>query len=110
HFWKRFRIYGLGEFPHTAYAAERLVNVGRNAAALGLIEIYIRREGADVEQLLQCAASALEALLHTDDPEFGILRQYDFERLFDLFYEYETAIGWERIGRLEWQYLPALGY
>lgn len=108
--WRRFSVYGLGGFPHTAYACERLMNVGRNAAALGLIEIYISREGAAVEQLLERAASALEALLHTDDPEIRILRQYDFERLFDLFYEYEAAIGWERIGQLEWQYLPALGY
>jgi hypothetical protein len=109
-FWIRFRIYGLGGFTNTAYAAERLMRVGRNAAALQLIEIYIKREGSDVKQLLEHAASALEALLQTDDLEVGTLRQYDFVRLFDLFYEHEAVLGWERIAHLEWQYLPALGF
>jgi hypothetical protein len=86
------------------------MKVGRNAAALGLIEIYLEREGGSVERLIEVAASALEALLHTDDSEIRILRQYDFERLFNLFYEHEAVLGWERIARLEWQYLPALGY
>ena len=109
-FWNRFQIYGLGDFTHIAYTAGRLMKVDRNAAALGLVEIYLEREGVDRERLAGVAVAGLEALLHGDDSEIGILRQYDFERLFNLFYEYETSIGWERIARLEWQYLPALGY
>jgi hypothetical protein len=109
-FWKRFRIYGLGRFQYVAFVAERLVNEGRNAAALTLIEIYSNQEGADADRLAQIAASALEALLVSDDVESGILRQYSFDRLFNLFYEHEEGLGWERIARLEWAYLPALGY
>ena len=109
-FWKRFRVYGLGAFPHTVYAAERLMNAGRKAAALALIELYVKREGADIERLLELSASALESLLQTDDSEGAVLRQYSFEQLFGLFYEHEAVLGWERIARLEWAYLPALGY
>src|SRR5262249_30144742 len=82
----------------------------RNAAALTLIEIYANQESVDVRRLVVIAASALEALLETDDPESGVLRQYDFDKLFSLFYDNEQELGWECIARLEWAYLPALGY
>jgi len=109
-FWKRFRIYNLGQFPDVGYTAHRLMEVSRNAAALALIELYVRREEVDIEHLLTLAASALESLLQTDDEEIWALRQYDFEQIFNLFYEHEVALGWERVARLEWAYLPALGY
>jgi len=113
-FWNRFRTWGLGGFPHALYAGERLMGIRRNVAALDLLQLYINRGGADVEELLKLAASALEALLEGDDPDsdpdIGLLRQHSFEQLFALFYEHDTALGWERIARLEWAYLPALGY
>jgi len=110
-FWKRFQPVGLGhDFPHAVYVAERLMGAGRNAAALFLIELYMKRDDADVGRLLELAASALETLLITEDPEIGSLRQYGFRQLFDLFYDHREALGWERIARLEWAYLPALGF
>jgi hypothetical protein len=110
-FWSRFRTWGLGGFPHVPYAAERLMKVNRNAAALDVIQLYINREGTVVEALLKLAASALEALLEVEDAEMAAsLRQQSLEQLFALFYEHEAAIGWGRIARLEWAYLPALGF
>jgi hypothetical protein len=109
-YWKRFGIYGLGQFSHTGFAAERLIEHRRNAAALGLIEIYADKDKSDSDRVVEAAASALDALLQVEDPESGILRQYSFDVLFDLFYEHEQTLGWERIARLEWAYLPALGY
>ena len=110
-FWKQFQLYGLGgDFPHTAHTADRLIGVGRNAAALSLIELYAKRDGADTGRLLELAASALEELLSADDPEIAALGQYDFEQLFELFYDHRAALGLERVARLEWAYLPALGY
>lgn len=110
-FWKRFSPYGLGpDFAHTVYAAERLIGVGRFAAAVGLIELYLRREQSDVERMLHLAASALEALLTAEDPEMGGLREYSFQQLFDHFFEHKDILGLERVARLEWAYLPALGF
>ncbi|HVQ90372.1 MAG TPA: hypothetical protein VMU51_05000 [Mycobacteriales bacterium] len=110
-FWKKFQPYGLGPgFAYVAHAVGRLMAVGRNAVALALVELYARRDAADIELLVDPAASALESLIVADDPEIGGLRQYSFNQLFDLFYDYEATLGWERIARLEWAYLPALGY
>jgi hypothetical protein len=109
-FWKQFGPYGLGNFQQAADAAERLIGVERNAAALSLIELYVKRNGSDTVRLLDLAATALRTLLTRKDSEFGNLSQYDFQQLFELFYEHRDALGWERIAHLEWAYLPALGY
>lgn len=108
-FWSRFQPWGLGDFPHTLYAAERLMQAGRHTASLDLIQLYINRESVNVEALLNLAASNLE-MLQEDDPDIGLLRQTSFEEFFNRFYDHESALGWDRVARLEWTYLPALGH
>ncbi|GAA4955819.1 hypothetical protein GCM10025331_51680 [Actinoplanes utahensis] len=110
-FWQNFQPYGLGgDFASVDIAAERLIGVGRANAGIALINLYVKRGGQQTIRLLGLAADALEALLVQEDIDFRTLRQHDFQQLFDLFYEHEDALGWERIGRLEWHYLPALGF
>jgi len=108
-FWSLFRRWGLGDFQHTSDAAQRLMKAGRNVAALDLIQLYMNREDADVESLLKLGCSALEAI-KDDDHDLDLLRLFTFEQFFSSLYEHEAAVGWERIARLEWMFLPALGY
>jgi hypothetical protein len=109
-FWNRFTPYGLGgDFSHVHHAAQRLLGVGRHGTALRLLQLYARRDPSEVSAEL--IAQTLEATLAsgTTDPEFGSLRQYDFETLFGLLDEHADTLGWERIARLQWTFLPALG-
>jgi hypothetical protein len=111
-FWSLFRTYGLGaDFAHVAYAAERLLSVGRAAAALDLIGLYLRRDQGNDGRVAESAIAALEALLAQGDdaPEAQALSQHDFEELFSSLQRFKDEVGWERIARLEWAFLPALG-
>jgi hypothetical protein len=66
-YWDRFPPYGLGgDFHAVALAAEGLMSVGRNAAALSLIGLYARRtDSSDVAEL---AAAACEGLIAASRP------------------------------------------
>ncbi|MBA8794627.1 hypothetical protein FHX74_002246 [Friedmanniella endophytica] len=46
----------------------------------------------------------------TADPELDALRQYDYESLFEVLETHRSSLDATRLGRLEWQFLPALGY
>jgi hypothetical protein len=60
-FWSLFRTSGLGrDFEHVAYAANRLLSVGRAAAALDLIGLYLRGDQANDGQVAESASAALE--------------------------------------------------
>ena len=82
-FWRHFSPYGLGqEFPHVSLAAERLISVGRRAAALTLLELYVQR---GVNKTYACLiARALEEILQVE-PEDPELRQILTTRLRDNF-------------------------
>ncbi len=56
-------------------------------------------------------ADSLDVLLAVQDkdPEFHGLTQYDFQRAFQYLERHKEIIGVERVARLEWAYLPALG-
>jgi hypothetical protein len=112
-FWSHFQASGLGkDFAHVAYAAERLLSVGRAVGALDLIGIYLERDQANDGRLAEVVVNALEALVMADpaDPESRRLSQYDFEQLFLFLQRHRDELGWERIARLEWAYLPVLGF
>jgi hypothetical protein len=109
-FWKRFMPYGLGgDFPHAHLAAQRLLGVGRHGAVLRLLGLYARRDAPEVSAEL--IAQSLEAVLASrpGDSEFDRLSQSDFEILFRLLDEHVDRLGWERIARLQWSFLPVLG-
>ena len=112
-FWSLFRTSGLGaDFAHVAYAAGRLRSVGRAAAALDLIGLYLARDQGNDVLVAEAAISALETLLAQGDeaPEARALSQHDFEELFSFLQRFKAEVGWDRIARLEWAFLPALGF
>ncbi len=109
-FWNRFMPYQLGsDFPHVDLAAQRLIGVGRYGMALRLLRLYARQNASEASAEL--VANALEAVIAGTniDPEPGVLQQHDFEPLFGLLGKHADALGWERIARLQWTFLPALG-
>jgi hypothetical protein len=102
--------FGLGgDFPHVHLAAQRLLGVGRSSTALRLLGLYAREDASAPSAEL--IAQGLDAILATDssDPELAALTQHDFETLFELLDNHADTIGWERIARLQWAYLPVLG-
>jgi len=113
-FWKFFSPIGLGpDFPHVAFVADNLLGVDRIATALLLLGIYLRSEQSDDARFAELVVTGLEALLVADvsnDPESRSLSQHDFERLFSYLEKKGDAVGADRVVRLEWAYLPALGH
>ncbi len=112
-FWQSFSPLGLGQdFPHVADVVQGLFHVGREAAALDMLSMYSRDKGNDPEELVTLISEGLDRLFKkgADDPELRALSQYDLQSLFSYLEEHRQAIGWERVARLEWAYLGALGY
>lgn len=111
-FWRNMVPYGLGHnFSDIALVADRMMQVGRNAAALDLIGMYLHGSENDLPETAALAARGLDGLL-TDqqDPEIHALSEYDYQMLFGLLERHREVIGEGEIGRLEWNFLPALGY
>ena len=113
-FWQNFSPYGLGaDYPHAQFTAEKLLSVQRPAASMKLLELYVRHEdeGGDAGTLAPAMADALDAILEVQksDAEFGGLSEYDFQRAFQYLEKHKEALGVDRVARLEWAYLPALG-
>jgi hypothetical protein len=115
HFWREFRTWGLGaDFPHVGEVARRLLEANRPAITLDFVHLYMRaasgNDAADDARYLELVADALEGVVSREepDPELGELSRHDFVDLF----AYLTSAGLphDRLARLEWAYLPALGY
>jgi hypothetical protein len=111
-FWQRMMPYGLGtDFGQVAHAAERMMDVGRNARALDFIGLYMKRDGSDQPDVARLAVKGLIGLLgNMDDPDLRSLSSWDWESLFQLIEQHREVIGLDEVGRLEWAFLPALGY
>jgi hypothetical protein len=113
-YWREFRYVGLGtDFAHVVDAARSLAQIGRNAAALDLIAMYVGRGGGvDSVDAAMVAAAALESLIAggLDDPELPQLARWDYEQLFGLLGRYRAEIGGQRVVHIEWQLFPALGF
>lgn len=112
-FWENFSPLGLGaDFAHVEFVAGRLIGVGRNAGALHLLNLYLRRgKSEDSLASLELVMDALANLLaHQDDPEMGALRSYDFEALFERLEQRRDEIDLSRLAQLEWGYLRALDH
>jgi hypothetical protein len=112
-YWRGFRPLGLGKgYPHVNESATRMLDVGRPGAALQLLSLYAEDEEAVSAEHAGIAADALDALLKAEDPvpEIQDLRQYGLERMFRFLEAHRDAIGADRVARLEWAYLGALGH
>ncbi len=111
-YWKLFVPYGLGgDFTEVELVAEKLMSVGRNAMAVDFLHMYMSRPGSDEEPLAHLIAHGLEGLLRSaDDPELGALSSYDFKISLELLERHRESVGVDRLARLEWGLLPALGH
>jgi hypothetical protein len=113
-YWSEFAPYGLGgDFAQLGFAATKLLGVGRPAAALRLIGLYLRKD-LDAAELVPLVADALDALLapvaeDEDEARLEGFDAYDFGQLFEFLEEHREVLGIQRLGRLEWAYLGALG-
>lgn len=85
-----------------------LVGVGRNAAALDLLAMH----DADSAEFAATAARACEQLLtaHDVDAEWHQLQSYDISKIVALLYRHRAYLGLDRVVRIEWGLLPALGF
>lgn len=111
-FWTRFGPYGLGgDFEYVEVAAERMLGVGRNSAALYFLAIYLNADQIDSTKAAKLVVRGLEGLAAGgEDPDAGLMRVFGFTELFDLLERHRDEIGDETLGRLEWQFLQALGH
>jgi hypothetical protein len=109
-FWKHLSYMGLGQdFTLAAVFSERLVAVGRCAAALDLLALYAR--GGVDEFYAEAVASAFESLMaNPNDAEIGLLNQYDVDVLLKIVAMHRRPLGPQRAVRIEWYFLPMLGY
>ena len=111
-FWRHFPTSGLGaDFGHAEYAAGRLLAVERAAAALRLIGLYVRRGQPNQAEAAKLVATALETILSnsTPDREMRAILPFELQQLLSFLQQRKADVGWERVARLEWAYLTALG-
>jgi len=114
-FWADFSPYGLGaDFEKVGFAARKLLEFGRAAASLHLLELYLRKYAADRSELALLVADGLDALLEASSSS-GLdalegLSQHSFDQFFEFLEANREAVGPDRVARLEWAYLGALGY
>jgi hypothetical protein len=111
-YWKGFVPIGLGhDFPAVEVVADRLLRVGRNAAALGLISMYRQHGSADSAAVSLLIVRGLDGFLAApgDDAEVRALSEWEFEQLFSMLEEHREDVGPDIVAGLEWAYLPVLG-
>ena len=110
-YWKNFMYFGLGqEFAQVSTVARRLIDFGRGAAALDLLALYARKSDSS-DGYAELVAEAFEALMSApDDPELKRLSDYDVQTLLKLLAEHRDTLGADRIVKIEWFFLPMLGY
>jgi hypothetical protein len=114
-FWAEFSPYDLGtNFEYIPLAVERLLQAERPATALRLLGLYLRKDLPEPDRVAILLADALDALLKADASGQDIgpdgLAQHSFESFFDFLEKHRDAVGTDRLARLEWAYLAALGY
>ena len=109
-YWSKFRIHGLGhDFSDVVPFSARLVSIGRTAAALNLLALYSNR--SDESGYAEVILVAFEALINNPtDPEVRSLSSYEIENLLKRVAIERETLGINRVARLEWYFLPLLGF
>jgi len=107
-YWGEFAVWGRGDFQLVDEAATNLLRFERPLAALDLMALYASREDRRVSPTL--IAEALERFvgLPEDHLEPHRLSSYELESLLE--YLRSSELDEERLGVLEWQLLPGLGF
>ncbi len=111
HFWKHFPAFGLGEdFSHACFASEQMMRVGRNAAALDLLHLYLN-EHEQVERQANLIITGLEQLASSSevDPEMNTLSHHSIVGLFE-FLQNNDEVDWQQLAKLEWAYSGLLDF
>ena len=108
-YWREFSPMGRGaDFQHVNEAAMSLLRFGRIITALDTMNLYVRKEDRRVSTEL--VVEALERFVHLP-PGHDEMRQVSSYELNGLLnYVRDADVDEERLGTLEWQLLPALGY
>lgn len=113
-YWEAFQPLGLGRDLSTLdEVADRLIQARRHADALHLIGIYSHTEkDGPRPEAAKLIVRALGGLLadKAPSPVTRALSTYDFERLFAYLEAMREHLEPGVLVRLEWSYLPALGY
>ena len=107
-YWNEFSPLGRGDFQLVNESARQLLDFGRPVTALDLLALYARREDRRVSADL--ALEALEAFvtLPADHQEQSRVATHDLQSVLD--YLRAAEVDEDRLGTLEWQLLPALGF
>jgi hypothetical protein len=107
-YWREFSPLGRGDFQLVNEAAAALLRFGRPLTALDLLALYARKEDRRVSPDL--IVEALQALvqLPKEHEEPVHLSSYELQTLLD--YLRDSDVDQEKLGLLEWQLLPALGF
>jgi hypothetical protein len=110
-FWREFGTMGLGlDFPYVSFVAKKLIAVDRVGAALEMLGRYLEFEVFEPE-LGELIACCLEDLLVTPvEREIRTISEYELQQLFCYLQLGRDHLGLERVGHLEWSFLPALGF
>lgn len=113
-YWTSFQPLGLGRNSDTIdEVAERLIQAGRHADVVQMMSMYSHfEEYAKRPQLAGLIVRALDGLLQ-DQSQIATARglsTHDFQRLFALLEAKREHLELGDLVRLEWSYLPALGY
>jgi hypothetical protein len=110
-YWKEVTYYGLGsDFPDAIALAEQLRAAKRSAAALDLLYLYARSQSSNPELALAVAETFEDLMAHPDDPEIASLRHTEVDVLIRLLSDHRDIVGLDRAVKIEWYFLPALGY
>jgi hypothetical protein len=104
-YWDEFSIYGRGNFLLVDEASRCLLDHGRPAAALDLMQLYLHGDRKRPDPKL--VVEGIEAL-GTSEEDLGRLSTYEIETLIS--YLRQTDTDEDKVAMLEWKLLPALGH
>jgi hypothetical protein len=104
-YWESFSIFGRGSFTLVDEASRELLNHGRPAAALDLMQLYLH--GDQHRPNPHYVVEGLKAL-GTAEEDLGRLSSYEIKTLIE--YLHQSDVDEDEVALLEWKVLPALGF
>jgi len=111
HYWAEFLTHGRGpQFAVAGEAARKLVEHGRPAAAVDLLNLYAMQDRAEVPVPADLILDVLEAFVDDNGADQSVrVSSYEIESLLE---QVRSADGvdQDRLALLEWRLLPALDF
>lgn len=113
-YWAAFQPLGMGQdFDMMDEAADRLIQAGRYVDVLQLMRMYCHLdEDGSRPQAVNLIVRALDGFLAHQGQSAAArdLSTYDFQQIFDYLEVMREHLEPGDLVRLQWSYLPALGY